>query len=349
MSRLPMAPITQMPEDLPARGAAPDPARREAAAAPSSTMRGPAQAEVRRLPMLQDAATEQGPAASAFDSEPGGKEPIGRILVDARRLAATEVDRVLDAATRYKLRFGEAALRLGLLERKDIDFALARQFSFPYVNPERSSISKEVIAAHAPDDPRVAPLRVLRSRISARAAEDSQAPLAIAIVSPARGDGRSFIASNLAVFFAQLGRSTLLIDASARTARQHELFRLDNGDGLSTLLAGRADLRCLRPIEEVPCLHVLPAGPMPPNLLELMERARCADLLRELQCRFDVVLIDTPAGDDGGEGPLLAARSGSALIVARADCTLQRKARAFALKLEQARTRVLGVVFNERH
>ena len=301
---------------------------------------------VRKLPVGREEAAESLVPAGSDDALQ--EASIGRILVDAKRLAASDIERVLEAAERDKVRFGEAALRLGLVQKKDVDFALARQFAFPCLSPGESAISQDIIAAYSPNHPCVEQLRALRAQIGARISDDPNARVGVAVVSPARGDGRSFTAANLAVLFAQLGRPTLLLDASLRSASAHRLFGVGNRSGLTTLLAGRSGLECLKAVKDVPRLHVLPAGPAAPNPLELLERARFRELLQDLQRRFEVVIVDTPAGSWGGDAPLLARLIGASLIVARGSRTRFADARSFALKLEQARTRVLGVVFNER-
>jgi receptor protein-tyrosine kinase len=274
---------------------------------------------------------------------------IGQILVHSRRMNHGDVDRVLTYASRSKLRFGEAALRLGIIERRDIDFALARQFSFPYLKRGETRVSPAVIAAHAPNDPAVEPFRALRGQIAMGLSEDPHAQLSFAVVSAARGDGRSYTAANLAVVFAQLGRLTLLVDANLRKPSQHRLFGVGHRTGLSTVLARRSGLECLHAIPGLPGLHVLPAGPIPPNPLELLEHARFAELLADLERKFNVVILDTPAGNDGNDGALVAKRAGAALVVARAGRTRFRDARHFATTLERTRTRVLGLVFNEQN
>jgi protein-tyrosine kinase len=274
--------------------------------------------------------------------------PIGQILVESKRLAEFEIARILGESRRENLRFGEAAIRLGLIKLRDIDFALARQFAFPYVSPEDNVISREVIAAYSPSDPTVEMLRSVRSQILVETSQDRTTRIAIAVVSPESGDGRSFVAANLAVLFAQLGRPTLLLDGSFRTARVHRLFDLDSAGGLSTFLAGRTGMECIRSIVEVPGLHVMPAGPVPPNPLELFERARLRGVMPELLRTFEVILVDTSAGFVGGDSSLLARFAGSALVVARLNRIRLAEARTFAAQLERARARVLGVVVNDR-
>ena len=123
-------------------------------------------------------------------------------------------------------------------------------------------------------------LRSLRTQLSLRWFENQQA--ALAIVSPGSGEGRSWIAANLAVLFAQTGKRTLLIDADLRRPRQHALFGIPERNGLSSILAGRAGLDGLTEIPGVPDLTVLPAGVVPPNPQELLARPLFQRLINAL-------------------------------------------------------------------
>jgi len=275
--------------------------------------------------------------------EPANDQAIGQILVAARRLGSGDVERVLSSAERNGLRFGDAAIQMGLLQPDDVAFALARQFAFPYIARGDTRLSKDLLAVFAPDHPTVKQLRALRGQIALRSAGG---PPVVAIVSPNRGDGRSFVAANLAAVFTQLGQRTLLIDACLRNPSLHGYFKMDLREGLSTSLA-RPGHGAARPIDALPGLQVIPAGPMPPNPLELIEQGRFSQLLERAAQQFEVVIIDTPAGTEGPEAALLANRAGAAVMIARSCTTREVEARRFATALEHARTKVLGLVFNE--
>jgi protein-tyrosine kinase len=140
---------------------------------------------------------------------------------------------------------------------------------------------------------------------------------ALAIISPEPGDGKTYCAANLAVTLAQLGGRTLLVDADMRGPRVHELFAMDNRAGLSGILCGRTDTQAIRAVPGVPTLFVLPVGTVPPNPLELVERPAFGLLMRELTAKFDHVVVDTPAAVYGADCAVIAARCGSALVIAR--------------------------------
>lgn len=273
-------------------------------------------------------------------------QPIGRILVEAGRLSATDAQRVAQVAAEFKMRFGDAAVEMELVKRSDVDFALGRQFSFPHLDINDPALSSDLIAAYRPDHPVVERLRELRSQIAVRAISEPRKHPMIGILSSDRGDGRSFVAANLAVVFAQMGQRTLLIDADMRNPSQHRYFRCENRIGLSTLLSGRCGVECLHRVTPFPNIFVLTAGPTPPNPLELLERPVFTQLLASADTNFRVVIIDTPAGVLAADARLVGNRAGASLVVARSDHTRARNSERLVQALAADQTNVLGVVLN---
>ena len=155
----------------------------------------------------------------AASAEPPARaaEPLGLVLgIDARG-----IERVLAAQREQGVRFGEAARALGLATQAEIERALARQFGLACIAPGAAALGEELVAAYEPAGPQAEALRAVRDQLLLRWLERKPESRALAILSAARGEGRSFIAANLAVVFSQLGSRTLLVDADLRNARQH--------------------------------------------------------------------------------------------------------------------------------
>ena len=275
-----------------------------------------------------------------------GRRSIGAVLIDAGRLKVADAEQVLRLQREQKLRFGDAAIKLGVLTQADIDFALSLQFDFPYLLPGQSAVSQEVIAAYSPLAPQVEALRSLRSQLMLRWLDAEPETKALAILSAARAEGRSFIAANLAVVFAQLGERTLLIDADLRNPCQHRLFGLDNAVGLSAALSGRAGPEVVQRVPLLPSLSVLPAGALPPNPQELLARPAFAALLKQMAAHLDVILIDTPAAGETADAQTVAVRAGSALIVARKNSARTWRVQGISDSVAQSRVAVVGSVLN---
>ncbi|HVK54420.1 MAG TPA: chain length determinant protein tyrosine kinase EpsG [Burkholderiales bacterium] len=242
---------------------------------------------------------------------------IGRILVDHGKLKREDVDRVFRLHKEKGMRFGEAAQKLKLITKADIQQALAVQFNYPCLQPGEAILGAELVAAYQPSSPQGEAVRDLRSQLLFRWFDSRQKTLSI--VSPKRGDGRSYIAANLAVAFSQWGGNTLLIDADLRAPRQHQIFSLPGQVGLSSVLSGRAWTEVIQPIPYFGNLSILPAGTVPPNPLELLGRQEFVRLLSDAARNYEFVLIDTPASEKGSDAVTIAARTGGAMMVARQD------------------------------
>jgi len=277
----------------------------------------------------------------------GTERTIGAILVGAGALTHQDVERILELQREKGGRFGDAGKALGLLEQRDIDFALSRQFDYPYLRPGESRVSESVVAAYEPASPQVEALRALRSELMLQWFNHDAAHKSLAVVSEARGDGRSHIAANLAVVLSQLGGRTLLIDADLRNASQHALFGLENRVGLSAVLAGRAGAEAVQRVTELGNLSVLPAGVTPPNPQELLARPTFGVLLERLAEHLDFILIDTPPAAESADAQTIAARARAALFVVRRNHSRLWRVQAIAESVARARTVVLGAVLND--
>jgi receptor protein-tyrosine kinase len=272
---------------------------------------------------------------------------IGAVLVDAGRLAIEDVERIIRLQREKGLRFGDAAKKLRLLSQEDIDFAVSQQFDYPYLRRGDSRVSETVVAAYEPFRPQVEALRALRSQLILRWFDNDPARKALVVVSAGRGEGRSFIAANLAVVFSQLGERTLLVDADLRNPCQHALFGLDNRGGLSTVLSGRTGLDSVQRIPSLRNLSVLPAGPVPPNPQELIGRPLLTAMLDELSAEFDVVLMDSPPAALTSDAQTLVVRAGAALIVARNNSTRAWRVQGISDSVVQAKATIVGSVLND--
>ncbi len=273
---------------------------------------------------------------------------IGTILIQAGKLTLEKAEQILHLQREQGLRFGDAAIQLGLLTQADIDFALSRQFDFPYLARGESKVSESVVAAYAPFSPQVQALGALRGQLMLRWFDTDPDRTALAIVSAERNDGRSFITANLAVTFSQLGQRTLVVDADMRNPSQHILFGLGNSAGLSSVLSGRLGPEAaIHSILGLPDLSLMPAGAPPPNPLELLARPQFPRMLKELVRGFDVILLDSPCASEHADAQTIAVRAGAALIVVRKNATRSWGVRGVSERMTHASATILGSVLND--
>jgi len=199
--------------------------------------------------------------------EPNGRRAwspvIGHLLSNISRLSELQIEQILAHQRRTGLRFGEAAVALRMVGRKEVLEALYQQFQYTpgFANQEGRT---ELVAATDRFGEQAEAFRELRSRLMLEVMRDGPR-CALAVVSPDVGDGKTYLAANLALSFSQLGERTLLMDCDVRTPRQHQVLGIkQNGAGLTSVLAGFSDADEL--VHEVPGLRHLyfaPAGPIP--------------------------------------------------------------------------------------
>ena len=281
------------------------------------------------------------------NTPPDRGRAIGAILVEQGRLQSQDVEEIQRFANSHGVRFGEAAVQLKRITERDIESAIAQQYNYPVLaRGGENGVADDLIAAYMPQSDVVEPLRALRSQIILRWF-NSASRRVLAITSAERGDGRSWLAANLATMFAQLGERTLLIDADMRHPRQHRIFNIDNSVGLSALLTGRAGREIARRIHPQLRLFVLPAGIIPPNPQELLARPVFDVILDHFAAQFSLVILDTPAACETADAQILAANAGNAVMIARRNCTPQAKLAGAMQMLTDTGVNVIGSVINE--
>lgn len=274
-------------------------------------------------------------------------QPIGDILRSTHNLSAEQVQSVLEYQKNNNVRFGEAAVALGVLKRDQVIWALSQQFDYPYpAQSEGQTVASELVAANAPFSEEAEFFRDIRSQLISSVFTGDIAH-SIAVTSPSTGDGKSYFAANLAIVFAQLGARTLLVDADMRTPIQHKLFGVDNSCGISSILSGRAEPNVIRASSALPSLYILPVGVTPPNPLELLERPMFGLLMKELVAKFDYVIIDTPSLSHGADGLIASSRAGATIAIARSGSTSRPALEKLIARLESTPTKFAGVILNQ--
>jgi chain length determinant protein tyrosine kinase EpsG len=277
---------------------------------------------------------------------PQRERAIGSILVQDGKLDSGSIERIIELQRDKGLRFGEAALRLGLISERDLHHAVAKQYDLPRLLADSEGPTSELVVAHAPFNPRAEEIRSLRTQLLIRWGNAGLTRNVLAVVSPGAAEGRSYVTANLAVAFAQLGERTLLIDADLRRPRQHRIFEVSDRVGLSTILSGRASVSDAVPVSEFGRLSLLPAGSLPPNPQELLSRTALSALLAEAREEYDVVLIDTPPARFYADAQIVGYRAGSVMVIARRDHTRLSDTNAVLEEFANAGTRLIGTVFN---
>jgi capsular exopolysaccharide synthesis family protein len=167
------------------------------------------------------------------------------------------------------------------------------------------------------------------------------------VTSPAPGDGKSTLASNLAIAMAQAGNRILVLDCDFRKPTQHRIFELNRKVGLSNALAGEMPLAEVIVETEIAGLHVLPCGPIPANPSEILNSQTFADLLDELCEKYDHILIDSPPVMPVTDSRILAASCDATVLALRAEKSTRKGAVYSRDVLQSVGARLIGVVVND--
>ncbi len=187
-------------------------------------------------------------------------------------------------------------------------------------------------------------LRTVRTNVMFSSAEEGIRSLTVTSTGP--GEGKTLVASNLAIGLAQAGRRVLLIDADMRKPRVHTVFNKSQQPGLSNVLVGRAKFSESVLSTKVPGLWIVPAGAAPPNPSELLGSKRFADLMASLGQKFDWVIIDTPPVMAVTDSAVVAHLTTGVLFVVGADMTSRHAAQRAVEQLDRSHARFVGVVLN---
>jgi len=168
----------------------------------------------------------------------------------------------------------------------------------------------------------------------------------VVVTSTGPGEGKSVVASNLAISLAQAGMRTLLIDADMRRPKAHTIFGISQQPGLSDLLTGQASASQTVQKSSVSELWVLTSGRTPPNPSELLGSARFKNFMNSLKAHFDWIIVDSPPVMAVTDASLVANVASGVLFVVGAEMTSRHVAQESLDRLEQAHAKFVGAVLN---
>ena len=160
------------------------------------------------------------------------------------------------------------------------------------------------------------------------------------------GEGKTTVASNLAVVFAQAGKRVILLDADLRRPGVHRAFQLPNDRGLSWLLRMEASPYASVAQQVQESLRVITTGPLPPNPAELLGSQRMKELLALLKGDADIVIVDSPPLQAVTDAAVLATEVDGTLLVVDAGKTRKGAVRQARETLDRVDARVLGAALN---
>ena len=203
------------------------------------------------------------------------------------------------------------------------------------------------------DNPRLyEELRMIKRRLLVNAAGLGDSPIEkgnlIMVTSSVPDEGKTFIASNLALSIArEIDRTVLLVDADIAKSDVSKTFGVDGRDGLTEYLNGESELNDVLLKTDIEGLTILPSGKKVNNTTELMASNRMAELISDLSSRYKdrIVIFDCPPILVTSEAPILASLVGQVAFVVRAGSTREKEFINSVERLDHSK--YVGLILNQ--
>ncbi len=170
----------------------------------------------------------------------------------------------------------------------------------------------------------------------------------IAITSCMPNEGKSSVAMNLACSLAEAARRVLYIDADMRKSVLVGRYKMTHANfGLSHFLSGQKSLEEVLAQTNISRLHMIVAGPVPPNPAELLEGKRFGELIKAAREVYDYIIIDTPPVGVIIDSVIVAKQCDGIAMVIAADEVSYKFSQKAKSQLEVAGCRILGAILNK--
>ena len=171
-------------------------------------------------------------------------------------------------------------------------------------------------------------------------------PQVILITSTLSREGKTTCAANIAVTMAQFGYRVALLDCDFHWPQMRKLFAIAQECGMTNLLVGNKKIEDVVCATDVPNLHVIPSGPIPPNPSEILGSKKMQALIEELKQKYDKIIIDSPPIALVTDSLMLAHAVDGIVFIVRAGSTPKKIAGDAVEAIKGIGAKVLGAVIN---
>jgi polysaccharide biosynthesis transport protein len=229
----------------------------------------------------------------------------------------------------------------------DIENHLRLPFLGYIPNIKTNSVVERDLQAHLhPQSNAAEGFRTIRATISLT--HKAEKFRVISVTSTIPSEGKSLVASNLAIVHAQTGLKTLLVDADLRRPSVHKAYQLHSPVGLSAFLTGETDdVGEITHVSEVPNLDVICCGAIPANPSELIGSGRMAEFLKRVRGQYDRVVLDCPPVSAVSDPLIISAMSDGIIYVTKFNKIRREHGRKSVQRIQNAGIHILGVVIND--
>jgi tyrosine-protein kinase Etk/Wzc len=227
-----------------------------------------------------------------------------------------------------------------------------------------STLDDKILFNYDPMSVAAEAYRTLRTNIQFAIGAGHQTGNVIAITSTSPQEGKTLTSTNLSIALAQMGKTTLLVEADMRRPQIAKLFRIDERPGLSDLLigtakpeqairtlvdllVGNAEWEKLLDMQGIDHLHLLPCGTIPPNPTELLLSMEFRTAVEKLRARYDFIIIDTPPTLPVSDSSIVSTVADGTVLIYQSDTTSRHLLLRAIQTLRKNQAKMLGIVINQ--
>lgn len=213
--------------------------------------------------------------------------------------------------------------------------------------PDDETLKGEVpVIVSNPSSPIAEEYRRIRTNLSFTTPVEGTSSRLIVVTSTGPNEGKTTSSVNIAAALAENGASVLLIDADLRHPSVAKHLGLEGNAGLAHVLSGQASVKDVVQRYWKPNLHIMPAGPKPPNASVLLDSPTMKELLKQALSQYDYVMVDTTPLVVANDATIFGALGNGIILVSGRDVTDKRELRDVAAQLSNLGVSVTGFVFN---
>lgn len=206
--------------------------------------------------------------------------------------------------------------------------------------------AKKIIVATKPHSPVSEQFRTIRTNIMYSSIDR---PIrSVLFTSAVAGAGKSTIAANVAIAYAQAGKKTLLLDGDLRRPTCHYTFKVSNQKGLSTAIVNDIALEDLVNQTEFDDLDLITSGPIPPNPSELLSSKKLTQFIDHLKFQYEMIIVDSPPLLSVTDAQLLSKSADGVILITDVENNNRNHLLEAKDLLNKADANIIGLVLNNR-
>ena len=236
----------------------------------------------------------------------------------------------------------------------EADLILKSLVKLPKLKYKSNELKQELVVASCEKSEVINSFNKLRTNIQFLGVNNEILKRVILVTSPNSGDGKTFVAANLAIAFSQIGKKVVLIDADMENGRLGKLFNIPENLGFSNYLSNldtsgaeiNEFLNKFITETEIKNLSIITSGTVPPNSSELLTSEKLPNLIKDLKVFYDVVIIDSVSALLSTDALILSRMVGSTIIVSDSKKTKFEDLIKTKKDIQNVGGKILGVVLN---